>query len=153
MAEEVVENIRLNELAELLRLPDPPGDRKAAIGEMIEKHIVGDQARHGDKIPASRGGNDLIGVIKTRNTARGVEFLKSFDELFGGVSRQQRFLALVKEAPALMLLFGIAVIGLIDRVVGAHMLIVAAKLMARIGGEGVGGLESCLFHAQRMRYF
>src|SRR3546814_13243655 len=54
MAENVVKDVGFLQIVELLRRADEIARRKAAMGEMVEKDIVGNQPRHRDHPPPGR---------------------------------------------------------------------------------------------------
>ena len=54
MAENVVENVRLLKIVELFFRPDEGARREAAIGEMVEEHLIRHQFRHGHDTPAGQ---------------------------------------------------------------------------------------------------
>src|SRR3546814_17358604 len=54
MAENVVKDVGFLQIVELLRRADEIARRKAALGEMVEKDIVGNQPRHRDHPPPGR---------------------------------------------------------------------------------------------------
>ena len=54
MPEHVVEDVRLLNIFQLLRLANEVASRKTAIGEVVEKDIVRDQAGNGDNPPAGK---------------------------------------------------------------------------------------------------
>src|SRR5690606_13584499 len=52
VAEEVVEEVRLLDVVDLLGAADPPGDREAPVGQVVEEVEFGQQALHADQAPA-----------------------------------------------------------------------------------------------------
>ena len=52
VAEEIMEHIRLDQVIELVAAADPHRDRKSPVRQVIEEHLLGYQARHGDDAPA-----------------------------------------------------------------------------------------------------
>ena len=68
VAEEVVENVRLHDVVELVRPPDPLGYREATLGQQSEELSVRQQPRAGNKAPARRILED-VGRIRSTGTA------------------------------------------------------------------------------------
>src|SRR3546814_6766307 len=62
MAENVVKDVGFLQIVELLRRADEVARRKAAMGEMVEKDIVGNQPRHRDHPPPGRVHQSRVAV-------------------------------------------------------------------------------------------
>ena len=52
VAEQVVEQVRLGDVVDLLGFADPPGHRKAPVGQMIEERQLRQQAFDADQRPS-----------------------------------------------------------------------------------------------------
>ena len=139
MAEEIMENVRLDEIVEFVGAPDPPGHREPPMGEMVEEDIVRDEPRHGDQLPSGRARQHGVRVFQARDPLFRAKAFEPGDVFGRGIVPQKRGLTPVQEPPARMLLFGVGLIGLRHGVVRAHVPIVAAQRMGRVGGEGIGG--------------
>ena len=53
VAEEIVEDVGLDDVVELRFLAQPDRHGEAALGEVLEEHRLGQQAGHGDDLPAA----------------------------------------------------------------------------------------------------
>lgn len=71
MAENIVEYIRFLQIIELVRPPDEIAGHETAIGEVIEKHIVGHQTGHSNHLPAGRIHQNPVQFLKIRNAGLG----------------------------------------------------------------------------------
>ncbi len=60
MAEHVVEDVGLLQIIELVAPADEIARDEAAVGEMLEEHLVGHQPGHGDHLPARRRHQPLL---------------------------------------------------------------------------------------------
>jgi hypothetical protein len=54
MAEDIVEDVRLLQVVQLVGLADELAGGEAAVGQVVEEHLVGDQPRNGDHGPAGQ---------------------------------------------------------------------------------------------------
>ena len=54
VAEEIVEQVGLDQIVELGALADPHRHRKAPVRQVVVEHRIGDQARHADDAPAGQ---------------------------------------------------------------------------------------------------
>ena len=70
VAEHVVEDVRLLEVVELVRLADEVAGREAPVREVLEEHVVGHQARHGDDLPAGALHQDVGEAAEVRDLVR-----------------------------------------------------------------------------------
>ena len=66
MTEHIVKAVRLLQVIHLLRTTHPPSTGETAVGQMIEKHLVGDQAIHRDDLPAGVCAQNIVQLIKIR---------------------------------------------------------------------------------------
>ncbi len=121
MAEDVVEDVRLFQIVELVRPADEATGGKAPVGQVIEEHLVGHEAGHGDDRPAGQGVQLAVHLTEVRYAlAVQVQRLQSVQELVARSPRQQRRLALVEGDPDLVLGRRIGGPVLIDGPVGTH---------------------------------
>src|SRR4051812_21829836 len=110
VAEHIVEHVGLFDVVELAGLADELARGEAAVGEMLEEHLVRNQARHGDDLPAGALAED-VGQAPEVGDRIGADRqpLHAVDKLVAGAARQQPGLALEERAP--------------DRVLGARVLV------------------------------
>ncbi len=105
MAEEVVEDVRLLQIVELVLAADEAGRGKATVGEMREEHRIGDEARHGDDMPARRALQPLVEAAEIGNRVGfDAERVQTIEKRLAGAARQNRFLAMEQRAPDRVLL-------------------------------------------------
>jgi hypothetical protein len=69
--EDVVEDVRLLEVVELVRLADEVAGREAPVREVLEEHFVGHQPRHGDDLPSGALHQDVGEAAEVRDPVRG----------------------------------------------------------------------------------
>src|SRR5262245_66442990 len=118
MAEEVMKQIRLDDVVELLRLPHPNGDRELALRQMGEEHVVGDQARHSDDAPAGGLGEDAVDLLELGNTVGELQRVKRVDELVAREAGYLSRLAPVQLPPDLVIRLAIGVGSHVHSVIG-----------------------------------
>ncbi len=96
VAEDIVEDVGLLQVVQLMRLADELAGREAAIGQVIEEHIVGHQARHGDHAPTGQALELLVDAIEVRNArAVQVQRVEAAHERVAGAAMQHVGLALI----------------------------------------------------------
>ena len=66
MTEHIVKAVRLLQIIHLFRATHPPSAGKTAVGQMIEKYLIGNQTIHRDDLPAGVRAQNLIQRIKIR---------------------------------------------------------------------------------------
>ncbi len=133
MAKEVVEHVGLDQIVQLVLLADPARHGEAPIGEVIEEHLVRNEAGNRHDAPAGRLRQDRAGLLEVGNAACAVQPLQALAKRAGGVLFGQPDLSFIQAAPALMLGIGIGGVGLRDGVIRTRAAIVAAKLVRTIG--------------------
>jgi hypothetical protein len=135
VAEEIVEQIGLDQIIELLASPDPHRHRKTLMRQMIEEHLIGNQAGNGDDAPSRCGNEDAIGLIEARNAIRrGTQGARARNKLRRGITLYHRPLAMIERGPDCMLFRRVVLPLLSHGVVGRGARIVAsqaARLMNR----------------------
>ncbi len=60
VAEHIVEDVRLFQVIQLVGAADEAAGREAPVGQVIEEHLVGHQARHRDHAPAGERREPLV---------------------------------------------------------------------------------------------
>jgi hypothetical protein len=70
MAEEIMEQVRLDQVVELIAPAHPDRDREAAFGKVREKIRLGNQARHADHLEARQPLQPLAGLLEHRYPLR-----------------------------------------------------------------------------------
>ncbi len=82
MAEHVVKDVGLFEVVELVCAADELSGREAPMREVLEEHLVGDQARHGDDLPAGVSHQHFAQLFEMRDAiGRYRQRLHADDEL------------------------------------------------------------------------
>ncbi len=120
MAEHVVEDIRLLEIVELVRLADEVAGREAAIGKMFEENIVRNEARNGDDAPAGAFTKLPVELAEIRNPgSRQLQDLERLVERLHRASAKQSLLAREQRVPYPMVFVGQLVPMLRDRPIGS----------------------------------
>ena len=100
MAEHVVKHVRLLEVVELVGAADEAACRKAAVGQMLEEHLIGHQARHRDDLPAGVAHQHVAQAGEVGNLGGADRQLAhAFDERVAGAAGQQTGLALEQRGP------------------------------------------------------
>ena len=135
MAEEIVKNIRLDDVLEFFRAAQPHRNREAPVGEMAEKHIVGQQAGYRDQRPPCRGKQLRVDLIEMRNARAKIERAEDIDKLVASVFGHQRRLARIQAFPQFLLGRCVASVILLDRVIRAHPRIIAAQCVISLAGH------------------
>ncbi len=144
MAEEVVEDVGLDDVVELLGLADPVGDRKLARRQQREEGLLGNQPRHADDLPAGGAEQPLGDVVEARDALGRAQLLHGGDELVAGQARQLLQLARVQAPVGVVVGCGVLA-GVLDAgVVGAGARVVAAR---RAVAGAVGDGRDALVHA------
>src|SRR5262249_44078615 len=129
VAEEVVEDVGLDDVVELFRPTQPYRDGEAPIREMREERIVGNQAGHSDDLPAGGGPKLLGNLVEAGNLARRrLQLRDGVDPFRTCIARHELRLPLEEPAIKRMLLRRVAGPVLLDNVVGSRAGIVAAQL-------------------------
>ena len=136
MAEEVVEDVGLDQIVQLVLLPDPTGHREAPIGEMIEEYFVRNEAGYRDDAPSGRLAQNSAGLFEIGDAARTVQPLQPVEKGACRVFPGEPDLPLVKTTPAVMLRVGIGTVILRHGVILCRMRIVAAQFVRAIGRSG-----------------
>src|SRR5690606_37448779 len=104
MAEDVVEDVGFLHIVKLLGRADEIACRKAPVGEMIEKDIVGYEARHCDDLPTRRRHQARIELAIIRNAGLfELEHVDTAQKGFRGTAGKHRRLARKKAVPHRML--------------------------------------------------
>ena len=115
MAEQVVEQVRLGDVVDLVRAPDPPGHREAAVGQVVEEIQFRQQAFHPDQGPAGGRTEHFIELVEARDRARiHAHGVLGLQELVAGTADQQLALALVEHAPGGMVVGAVVLPRLLD---------------------------------------
>jgi len=133
VAEEIVEDIGLDDVVELLGLPEPHRDREAPVGEVREERIVGNEARHRDDPPARRPGEAAVHLLEVRDAAPRVEPRDRLDPLRARVARHELRLALEEAPEQRVLRLGVGGPVLLHRVVGRGLGVIAAEVRLGFG--------------------
>ena len=105
MAEHVVEDVRLLEIVELRALADEVAGREAAVAEMLEEDVVGDEPRHRHHRPAGAAEQPLVQLAELGH-ARMTQ-AQDLEALLEGVDRaagERLLLAREQQVPDRMLL-------------------------------------------------
>jgi hypothetical protein len=119
MAEHVVEDVRFLQIIELVGPADEIARDEAAIGHMIEEHLVGHQPGHRDDLPAGQLHQPFGQLLEIGNA--GLRQLEHVEPAQIGLRRaagEQLRLALEQRVPHRMLLGGVMRPVLRDRPVG-----------------------------------
>jgi hypothetical protein len=115
VAEQVVEEVRLLDVVELVRAPDPPGHREAAVGEVREEVQLGQQALDADQLPAGGFAEHAVEVVEARDAVgREAHLRLRAQEGLAGAADQQLALAGVEALPDVVVGRGVAVPRLLD---------------------------------------
>jgi hypothetical protein len=134
VAEHVVKDIRLLQIIELRALADEIAGGEAALAEMVEEDVLGDEARNGDHDPAGARAEPRVEVAKFGD-ARPIDpqhvqpFLEGADVAAG----KRLLLPLEEDVPDRMLLSGQRLPILGDGPVGRG----AGRRMRRVAGGAV----------------
>jgi len=137
MAEHVVEDVGLLQIIELVGFADELAGDEAAIGEMLEEDIVGDEARHRDHRPAGGPAQFLVEFVEIGNSGAGeMEHVEPIEEFLRGAAGQHRRLAREEGVPHRMLLRRVAIPILRDRPILGGV----RRTGERVGGHG-GSLQ------------
>jgi len=119
MAEDIVEDVRLLQIVELVGLSDELARGEAAVGQVVEEHLVRDQARHRHHAPAGEPGQLDVDPREIRDArAVQVQRLQAFQERVAGPAFEQGRLALIEGHPDLVLGRRIGLPALVDGPVG-----------------------------------
>ena len=102
MTEQIMENIRLDNVVKLLRLADPVGDGKFAIGQQRKKWHLRYQPRHCHYLPAGGFDQTLIDIVKAWDVAGCAQRRQGGDELVAGQASQQGRLPRIQTAIGLV---------------------------------------------------
>ena len=131
VAEEIVEQVGLDQVVELGAGADPHRHRKAPMRQVIVEHRVGDQARHADDAPAGQLLQPRIDRREVGDAVADAERLEALHELIAGVDLGERRLPLDQQAPHGLVLVRVVGGALRHRPVGRHACVVAAKVFQR----------------------
>ena len=105
MAKDIMEHIGFLQVIELVGPPDEIACDKRAIGKMIEKHVVGNQAGHGNKAPSGRCRQPFGQFGKVGNAGlRQLQHIDAAQEGFGRAAGQHRRLSREQCVPSCMVL-------------------------------------------------
>ena len=116
VAEHVVEDVRFLEVVQLVRPADELAGGEAAVSQVVEKHVVRDQAWHGDHGPAGQTTQVLVDPGEVWNAGpMQVQGFQPAEKRIARAARQQRSLPFVEGDPDLVLGVGVARPTLIDR--------------------------------------
>ena len=99
MAEEIVKNIRLDDVLKLLGLSQPHRNRETAVGKVGEEDVVWYQSRHRYQRPAGGWLEPGIDFVKVRNASAEIERVQAVDEFVARILRHQRRLARIQALP------------------------------------------------------
>jgi hypothetical protein len=133
VAEDVVEHVRLFQVVELLRLADELAGGEAAVRQMVEEHVIGNEAGNGDDLPAGVLRQHVAQAPEVRNlVGADGQCLHARDEFIAGAAGQELRLALEERLPDAVLCGGVVVPALVDRPVGA------------LGSPGIAGGQAVL---------
>ncbi len=135
MAEDIVENVRLLQIVNLVRLADEAPDRELPVGEMGEEGLVGYEARHGDQLPSGKGFQLRVDLPEIRDFCIvEAERVQPVIEFPDRPVAQHACLAVIEPVPHGMLFIGIFVPALVDRVIIAYLTGLDLPLDDRIRG-------------------
>ncbi len=131
MAEYVVKDIRLLQIVERLLRADEGAGGKAPIGEMLEENIVRHEAGDRNDAPAGQRREPRAQRVEIGNAVRRQLQRVHREEIFvAGAAGQQRGLAGVEPAPAVVLGRAIGRPILVDRPIGAAWRVGVAVLVS-----------------------
>src|SRR5690606_5221866 len=109
VAEHIVEDVRLLQVVQLIRLADELARDEAAVGQVVEDDLVRHQPRHADHGPAGQGLKLGVDNLEIGNAARvQVQSVQAAHEGLAGAARQDGHLPLVQGVPGLVFDLGIA---------------------------------------------
>ena len=105
--EHVVEHVGFLEIVELACLADEIARGEAAVGEMLEEHVIGDQPGDRDHRPAGERAELLVELGEIGDArARQMQHLEALLELMHRAAVEQRLLAREQRIPHPMILVG-----------------------------------------------
>ena len=105
MAEHVVEDVRLLEIVELRALADEVAGREAAVAEMLEEDVVGDEPRHRHHRPAGAAEQPLVQLAELGHAGMAeAQDLEALLERVHGAAGERLLLAREQQVPDRMLL-------------------------------------------------
>lgn len=138
VTEQIVEQIRFGNVVELFGLADPPRDREAPVGQVIEEHLIGQQTFDADDFPAGARLQHCIQIIELRDRAGAhAEARLIAEEFAAGAVFQNLALAAEQRRPHLVVGARIARPRLFDDAGGVHRDIAPVGLLvfdtARLG--------------------
>ena len=145
-----MEHVRLDDVVEFLRRPQPDRDRKPARGEMLEKRLVRHQSGHGDQSPSGCRQKGLGRGDEIRDAVGRLHPVQVVDECLARPPRQQRCLAGIEPAPQSMLGRRVGAPILCHHVVRIGTAVIAAQ-HAAIGLFGERLQERSLGDGERLR--
>src|SRR6185437_11734059 len=126
--EEIMKDIRLDQIVELLGTSYPNRHREMPRGQMSEELLIGNQPRHGNDAPATGRFESLVDRLEARNARRrGAQQRGALAELPRRVTAHQRKLSLIERGPERMILRRVLLPVLIHGVVGAGTRIISAQ--------------------------
>ena len=131
MAEEVVEQVGLDQVVELGAGADPHRHREAAVREMVVEDGVGDQSRHADDAPAGQRLEPRVDGLEVGNGVADAEGLQALQELVAGMALGERGLALDEQPPHGLVFVRIGMGMLRHRPVRRHAAVVATQVLER----------------------
>src|SRR5690606_4648498 len=115
VAEQVVEQVRFAQVVQLFGFADPPGDREAAVGQVLEEGQFRQQALDADQLPAGGLAQHRVELVELRDApgahAHGPLLAQ---ELLAGPTRQHLLLAREQRRPDLVVGAAVAAPGLLD---------------------------------------
>ncbi len=104
MAEHIVEDVRLFQVVELVGAADEMAGREAPVGEVVEEHLVGHQARHGHDAPAGQRRELFVDLREIGDAlAVQVQRVEPLQKSVAGAAGQHLGLALIERHPGAML--------------------------------------------------
>ena len=117
-----MEDVRLLQVVELVRATDEVARREAAVGQVVEEHVVRHQPRHGHHAPAGEGAQLLGQRLEVGDAGPvQIEGVQPLQEGVAGAAGQHLRLPLVERHPGGVLLGGVGVPPLRDGPVRSRM--------------------------------
>ncbi|MPN07761.1 hypothetical protein SDC9_155033 [bioreactor metagenome] len=141
MAEQVVEDVGLDDVFELFGRADPVGHRELAVGQQREEGHLRNQPRHGHDLPARGAPQVLVDVVEARDALFGAQARQHVDERLAGQTGQQGRLAFVEPVVGVVILRAVG-----GKVLRAGVVIVRAAVVAARRTAGLAIDDRCLSH-------
>src|SRR5690606_8539995 len=126
MAEQVMEKVGFDDVVELCFRTQPRCDRKTAVGQQGEELAFGNQAGHGDKMPAGGWLEQCIDILEARYARACRQMRERGDEFIAGTTVDMFELTCEQPSIAVVFVGGIGTPVLLAGVVRAGFRVVAA---------------------------